>query len=83
MIEQTVHEFHRFLRGERDSQALLADNCTFYSPVMFKPSSGRLTVESYLNAARRGFAALPPEGVTPWTIELPNFERRDSVTSIL
>ncbi|HEX8803600.1 MAG TPA: nuclear transport factor 2 family protein [Acidimicrobiales bacterium] len=61
MIEDVVERWHRHLRGELDGglDALLADDVTFYSPVVFTPQEGKAVTKLYLEAAGQ---ALPGTG---------------------
>ncbi len=53
MIEETIRNWHRFLRGEFEPglDGLLHDDCVFYSPVVFTPQRGREITKRYLMAA--------------------------------
>ncbi|HEB90235.1 MAG TPA: nuclear transport factor 2 family protein [Deltaproteobacteria bacterium] len=53
MIEKTVRNWHRFLRGEYEAglDGLLHDDCVFYSPVVFTPQRGKAITKMYLTAA--------------------------------
>ncbi len=65
MIQDAVDGLHRFLRGECAVTEILAEGCTFSSPVVFQPAQGVFQVGRYLEAAKRGFAQLPPPGEEP------------------
>ena len=65
MIQDAVDGLHRFLRGECKSTDILAEDCSFSSPVVFQPARGIFQASRYLDAAYRGFAQLPPEGEEP------------------
>lgn len=60
MIEKTIDNWHRFLRGELPGglDELLDDDVIFYSPVVFTPQKGKAVTKLYLRAAA---AALPGE----------------------
>jgi hypothetical protein len=53
MIEKTIENWHKQLRGELQGglDALLADDVVFYSPVVFTPQKGKDITKAYLNAA--------------------------------
>ncbi len=53
MIEQTIANWHDHLRGKFEGglDALLHDDCVFYSPVVFTPQRGKEITKMYLNAA--------------------------------
>jgi len=57
MIEQTIENWHKQLRGELPGglDALLAEDVVFYSPVVFTPQKGREITKAYLNAAYNTF----------------------------
>jgi hypothetical protein len=57
MIEETIENWHRHLRGELPGglDALLAEDVVFYSPVVFTPQKGREITKAYLNAAYNTF----------------------------
>ena len=57
MIEQTIENWHRQLKGELPGglDALLADEVVFYSPVVFTPQKGKEITKAYLNAAYNTF----------------------------
>jgi hypothetical protein len=57
MIEQTIENWHRQLKGELPGglDALLADDVVFYSPVVFTPQKGVEITKAYLNAAYNTF----------------------------
>ena len=57
MIEKTIEAWHRFIRGEFPGglDELLADDCTFYSPIVFTPQKGKEVTKLYLNAAASTF----------------------------
>lgn len=53
MIEKTVENWHRLLRGEFEGglDAILADDVVFHSPVVFTPQKGKAITKLYLEAA--------------------------------
>jgi hypothetical protein len=53
VIEKTIELWHAHLRGELEGglDELLADDCTFYSPIVFTPQEGKELTKLYLNAA--------------------------------
>ncbi len=53
MIEKTIENWHRHLKGEFPGglDELLAEDVVFYSPVVFTPQKGREITKAYLNAA--------------------------------
>lgn len=57
MIEKAVADWHTFTKGEGDVgiHDLLADECVFYSPVVFTPQAGRGMTAAYLLAACEAF----------------------------
>ncbi|QXC60909.1 nuclear transport factor 2 family protein [Aquihabitans sp. G128] len=53
MIEQTIADWHRHLRGQLPGglDALLHDDVVFFSPIVFTPQRGRAVTKLYLEAA--------------------------------
>jgi hypothetical protein len=53
MIETTIAKWHDFLAGLLPGglDELLAEDCVFYSPVLFAPQRGRALTAMYLGAA--------------------------------
>jgi hypothetical protein len=53
MIEKTVANWHKLLRGEFEGglDAILADDVVFYSPIVFSPQEGKAITKMYLEAA--------------------------------
>lgn len=53
MIEQVVQKWHSYMRGQLEGglDALLADDCVFYSPIVFTPQVGKEITKMYLQAA--------------------------------
>jgi hypothetical protein len=63
MIEKTVENWHKLLRGELEGglDAILADDVVFYSPIVFSPQQGKALAKMYLEAA---FATLAGDSDT-------------------
>jgi hypothetical protein len=57
MIEQFIEKWHKYLSGQLPEglDALLAEDVTFYSPVVYTPQKGREVTKLYLAAAARTF----------------------------
>ena len=55
MIETVIERWHSALRGDLDFGELLHEDCTFWSPVVFKPLQGREITKMYLTAAFQVF----------------------------
>ena len=57
MIEKTIENWHRYLRGEFQGglDELLAEDVVFYSPIVFSPQKGKELTKLYLNAAGASF----------------------------
>lgn len=53
MIEEVVAKWHQYMRGQLEGglDALLADDCVFYSPIVFTPQVGKDITKMYLMAA--------------------------------
>jgi len=53
MIEKTVENWHKLLRGDFEGglDAILADDVVFYSPIVFSPQRGKALAKMYLEAA--------------------------------
>ncbi len=64
MIQTTIDRWHAVLRGEDDIDDLLHADCTFWSPVIFRPQEGRELTRMYLTAAGQVFPGddAPPSG---------------------
>jgi hypothetical protein len=58
MIETYVENWHKHMRGEFEGglDELLADDCIFYSPVVFTPQKGKELTKLYLMAAGGTFS---------------------------
>lgn len=58
MIEKTIADWHACIRGQLNGglDALLHDDCIFYSPVVFTPQRGKEMTKLYLNAAGATFS---------------------------
>ncbi len=57
MIETTIENWHRYIRGEFPGglDELLAEDVVFYSPIVFSPQKGKELTKLYLNAAGATF----------------------------
>ena len=55
MIETVIKNWHSALQGDLDFGELLHPDCTFWSPVVFKPLEGREITKMYLSAAYQVF----------------------------
>ena len=55
MIKTVIKNWHSALQGELDFGELLHPDCTFWSPVVFKPLEGREITKMYLSAAYQVF----------------------------
>ena len=53
MIEQVVAKWHLYIRGQLEDglDVLLADECVFFSPIVFTPQVGKDITKLYLQAA--------------------------------
>ncbi len=53
MIEEVVEKWHAYMRGKLDGglDVLIADNCVFYSPIVYSPQQGKQLTMMYLMAA--------------------------------
>lgn len=53
MIEEVVEKWHSYMRGQLEGglDILLADDCVFYSPIVFTPQVGKDITKLYLMAA--------------------------------
>jgi hypothetical protein len=60
MIDDVVAKWHQHLRGELPGglDALLHEDCVFYSPIVFRAQRGRELTKLYLGAAAQTF--VPP-----------------------
>ena len=57
MIEQVIDQWHRFASGESDDlDSFLAEDVTFYSPIVYTPQEGKAVTAMYLQAARHTLA---------------------------
>ncbi len=59
MIEEFVSNWHKNMRGELEGglDAILHDDCIFYSPIVFTPQKGKEITKLYLTAAGQSFSA--------------------------
>jgi hypothetical protein len=55
MIATTIERWHAVLRGELAFEDVLHEDCTFWSPVLFRPMEGRDLTALYLRAAYQVF----------------------------
>jgi len=64
IIEQTVAQWHEFLRGRLPGglDELLHDDVVFYSPIVFTPQEGKVITKLYLEAAGQTLPGDRPEG---------------------
>lgn len=62
MIEQTVADWHRYLRGQLPGglDALLHDDVVFHSPIVYTPQRGKAITTRYLQAAGQTLPGDPP-----------------------
>ena len=53
MIEKCIADWHEYIIGKRPGglEALIADECVFISPIVFKPQVGKELTLAYLRAA--------------------------------
>lgn len=58
MIEENMKNWHLQLKGEFPGglDDLLAEDCTFFSPIVFSPQRGKDLTKLYLNAAGNTFS---------------------------
>ena len=58
MIETYVENWHKHMRGELEGglDSILADECVFYSPIVFTPQKGKELTKLYLQAAGSTFS---------------------------
>jgi len=72
VIEKVVENWHKHLKGEFPGglDALLADDCVFYSPVVFTPQKGKEVTKLYLTAAAGTFD-VPKQGAKSDAEEKP------------
>jgi len=58
MIEKCMENWHKQLRGELEGglDAILDDDCVFYSPIVFSPQKGKALTKMYLMAAGSTFS---------------------------
>jgi len=64
MIEQFIEKWHKYLKGQLPEglDGLLAEDVTFYSPVVYTPQEGREITKLYLAAAASTFGGGEKEG---------------------
>lgn len=56
MIEKALASWHDCIRGKGELADLIADDCVFTSPVVFRPQRGKEITLQYLGAARYAFS---------------------------
>ena len=58
MIEEFIEDWHKQMRGELEGgiDAILDDDCVFYSPIVFTPQKGKELTKLYLGAAGNSFS---------------------------
>ena len=58
MIEQAIERWHLHLQGKLEGglDALIAEDCVFYSPIVYSPQKGKDLTKLYLNAAGNTFS---------------------------
>jgi hypothetical protein len=58
VIEKCIEDWHRHIRGQLPGglDSILADDCVFYSPIVFTPQKGKDITKMYLNAAGATFS---------------------------
>lgn len=58
MTEQHLQRWHQFLEGKLEGglDELLADDCVFFSPIVFTPQEGKELTKMYLGAAGATFS---------------------------
>jgi hypothetical protein len=69
MTPPVIQRWHEFLDGGHAPdalEALLAEDCVFYSPAVFTPQEGRATTARYLDAAAKMFAGTDFHYVEQW-----------------
>ena len=69
MTPSVIERWHAFLDGGHRAEALdalLADDCVFYSPAVFSPQEGRAKTALYLGAAAKLFDGTDFHYVEQW-----------------
>ena len=69
MISLVIERWHQFIGGGHDPavlNALLADDCVFYSPAVFTPQEGHAKAAMYLIAAAKLFGGTDFHYVEEW-----------------
>lgn len=81
MIQNTIARWHRLLEGDPGVtlDALLADDCVFYSPIVFTPQRGKAKAAAYLRAALSVFGAGGPAETRPFRYVKETFAPQDAV----
>ena len=78
MIEKTIADWHACLRGNLEGgiDALLHDDCVFYSPVVFTPQRGKEITKMYLAAAGATLGDGEGEGKPPVSSDATDGEKK-------
>lgn len=66
-LDRALERWYAAVRGELALEDVLARDCSFHSPVVFRPAIGRDATAMYLRAAETVFGIEP--GHDPWTAE--------------
>ena len=69
MTPPVIERWHHFIDGGHDAavlDALLAEDCVFYSPAVFTPQAGRAKAAAYLRAAGKMFSDTDFHYVEQW-----------------
>ncbi|MCW2514613.1 MAG: polyketide cyclase [Mycobacterium sp.] len=72
MTSTVIERWHQFIDGGHDPavlDALLAEDCVFYSPAVFTPQEGHAKATLYLRAAAKLFAGTDFHYVEEWVGE--------------
>lgn len=82
MIDQTVADWHRHLRGQLPGglDELLRDDVVFYSPIVYTPQEGKAITKLYLEAAGQTCRATSPKAMTPRAVARTTAGREASDT---
>ena len=62
-IHEVIARWHQLTRGELPGglDELIAEDCTFYSPIVFTPQKGKAMTILYLQAAGQSFGGEPAD----------------------
>jgi SnoaL-like domain len=69
MTPPVIQRWHHFIEGDHDAReldALLADDCVFHSPAVFRAQEGRAKSTAYLSAAAKLFGGTDFHYVQEW-----------------